>query len=90
MFIGLFFRWILAMYSLMPLLENCVLVADDIILMQSFSSRRFANLLLSSVIKMIQGQWNSLGNLWETLSHIWHTNLEWGVFFKGGEGVEDI
>lgn len=70
MFIGLFFRWILAMYSLMPLLENCVLVADDIILMQSFSSRRFANLLLSSVIKMIQGQWNSLGNLWETLSHI--------------------
>lgn len=40
----------------MPLLTNYVLVADDIILMQSFSSRRFANLLLSSVIKMIQGQ----------------------------------
>lgn len=46
----------------MLLLANYVLVADDIILMQSFSSRRFANLLLSSVIKMIQGQWNSLRN----------------------------
>lgn len=75
----------------MPLLANYVLVADDIILMQSFSSRRFANLLLSSVIKMIQARavkffGKSLRNFVPYMTY----ELRVECFFKGGEGVEDI